>query len=422
MTSFRGGAALAAASACLLTAGCSAGNGHQSPGAGQARGVAYAEPAVSPRPYAAADLEFGLDVLNAWCRPDPAANIVLSPSSLASGLGMAYLGARGSTAAAMAGVLHLPPAASAEAGLHARSVALGELSGHGVTVSGADRVWAEPALRPLRGYLNAVATGYGAGIGLVPLVTDPDRAAAEIDASVASATGGHITGLLTAQDVQQAVFVLTDALYLKAKWAEPFSSGSSSAGPFATAAGTTVSARYLQGGSFPYVTRDGWTAVSLPYEGGKLSMTALLPPVSDSAASCPQPAAAQLAGLARLLSGAATAGHTGISLPELNLRDRSNLTGMLTGLGMGVAFSQSADFSGLSRADVLIGEVEHAATLRIDAQGTVASAATAVTLTPTAIEAPTRTVAFDRPFLVMISATGTGEPLFLARVANPELP
>src|SRR5580692_10617864 len=63
-----------------------------------AHGVALLEPVVSPRPYGAADTAFGLDALGAWCRADPQANLVLSPSSLASGLGMAYLGARGATA------------------------------------------------------------------------------------------------------------------------------------------------------------------------------------------------------------------------------------------------------------------------------------------------------------------------------------
>ncbi|HME63418.1 MAG TPA: serpin family protein, partial [Streptosporangiaceae bacterium] len=75
-----------------------------------AHGVALREPLVSTRPYGAADTAFGLDALGAWCRADPQANLVLSPSSLASGLGMAYLGARGATAQAMDGVLRLPAA------------------------------------------------------------------------------------------------------------------------------------------------------------------------------------------------------------------------------------------------------------------------------------------------------------------------
>ena len=106
-----------------------------------AHGVALREPLVSPRPYGAADTAFGLDALGAWCRADPQANLVLSPSSLASGLGMAYLGARGATARAMDGVLHLPAASgqALEAGLQARSAALRGLDGPGVTVNAAIR-------------------------------------------------------------------------------------------------------------------------------------------------------------------------------------------------------------------------------------------------------------------------------------------
>ena len=64
--------------------------------------MALREPLADPRPYGVADATFGLNTLGAWCRADPRANLVLSPSSLASGLGMAYLGARGDTAQAMA--------------------------------------------------------------------------------------------------------------------------------------------------------------------------------------------------------------------------------------------------------------------------------------------------------------------------------
>jgi hypothetical protein len=89
----------------LLAAGCGSGPGRPArpqPAPAVIRGVAAREPAADPRPYGPADTAFGLDVLGAWCRADPQANVVLSPESLASGLGMAYLGARGGTALGMA--------------------------------------------------------------------------------------------------------------------------------------------------------------------------------------------------------------------------------------------------------------------------------------------------------------------------------
>jgi serine protease inhibitor len=77
------------------------------------RGVAVVEPAADPRAFGAADTAFGLDVLRDWCAQQPGQNLVFSPSTLASALGMAYLGARGTAATAMARVLHLPPDATA---------------------------------------------------------------------------------------------------------------------------------------------------------------------------------------------------------------------------------------------------------------------------------------------------------------------
>jgi serpin B len=114
-------AAIGGVVAALLIAGCGSA---PVPPPVMAHGVAAREPLMDPRPYGTADTAFGLDVLGAWCRADPRDNLVLSPSSLASGLGMAYLGARGGTARAMAGVLHLPVGGQAlEAGLQTRSAA-----------------------------------------------------------------------------------------------------------------------------------------------------------------------------------------------------------------------------------------------------------------------------------------------------------
>ena len=97
--------------AALVAAGCGSAPAVRPPPPPLiSRGVAAREPAVNPRPYGAADTAFGLDVLSALCRADLRGNLLLSPASLATGLGMAYLGARGSTARAMAGVLHLPAA------------------------------------------------------------------------------------------------------------------------------------------------------------------------------------------------------------------------------------------------------------------------------------------------------------------------
>jgi serpin B len=392
-----------------------------------AHGVAIREPIVSPRPYGTADTAFGLDVLGAWCRADPQTNLVMSPSSLASGLGMAYLGARGATAQAIAGVLHLPAASGGqaletggqtlEAGLQARSAALRRLDGPGVTVDTSDQVWADPSLVTQRSYLNAVATSYDAGVARVPLLSHPDQAAQEISHAIAAATHGKIPQLLPPGSLQDIGWVLTDALYLKAAWATPFQASQTSPGPFTTAQGQSISARFMNGGPYATASVDGWTAVWLPYRGGQLAMVALLPPARPS--GCTMPTAEQLGTLTtRLAAGEGTSPRQ-IALPKVTMQDKISMKSLLTELGMGIAFTPAADFTRLSPQACCIGLVEQAATLQVGEQGTVASAATAIGVQAGAERLGPPPVRFDRPYLMVVTAAATGEPLMMARVTDP---
>jgi serpin B len=308
--------------------------------------------------------------------------------------------------------------------------ALGSLDGPGVTLAASDQVWADPTLTTLRSYLNAVATGYHAGVAQAPFSTDPAKAAAEINQAISAATDGHISQLVDASMLDNIGWVLTSALYLDAKWATPFDPSKTGPGPFTPADAKPVTVKFMNGDDFPYASAGGWQAVSLPYQGGRLTMTALLPPVGS--ASCALPSTASLRAITGSLDGPGASAGSGsgaaladVSLPKVNL-DTSGATGdmkpALEQLGMGVAFGrQSADFTGLSPQACCIGFVQQAATLQVGEKGTVGAAAAAVGMVAASamVSPPTVTITFNRPYLLLITAKATGEPLFLAKVDNP---
>ena len=368
------------------------------------------------RAFGAGDTEFGLRLLSALCRGQRGTNAVISPVSLATGLGMAYLGARGATATAMARVLHLPgDGQSLAAGLAARAALLSSLNRPGITFSTSNRLWADPTVITNPGFVAALRAGYQAGLAHLPLLTNPEQARAKINAAVAGDTRGHINDLLPPGSIPPDAigWVVTDALYLNAAWKDPFDHAMTQPGSFRTSRGE-VTADYMNGGSFPVVESAGWTAVSLPYRGNRLSMLAVLPPAGQHAAGCQLPTAGTLGGLAADLSASHT--QTYIALPKVKLASSYALKGVLTSLGMGVAFGSRADFSGISPQACCIGFVQHAATLAVAEKGTVASAATAVGIMPTAAHL---VLSFDRPYLLLLRDSLTGEPLMLAWVANP---
>jgi len=419
----RRGAALAAVFICAATvAGCgTASSGpHSRGGPAQPRAVLTASQVSALRAYGTGDTEFGLNLLATLCRGQRGANVVLSPVSLATGLGMTTLGARGATAAAMIRVLHLPAGSGLVAGLSDRSALLRSLNRPGVTFTTSNRIWADPSLITNPAFVAALRTGYQAGLTHLPLLTRPEQARVRINSAVAADTRGHIKDLIPASAMSQPIgWVLTDALYLDAAWAHPFNHAMTQPGPFNTGTGT-VTVKYMNGGSFTVAHAGGWTAAELPYRGRRLSMIAMLPPaqagsdVTGQAAACQLPATGTVGALVAALAAGRTT--SAIALPKIKLALSESLNSVLSSLGMGIAFSQRADFSGLSPQACCIGFVQHAATLAVAEKGTVASAGTAVGMLPTALRIE---LTFNRPYLLMIRDSLTGEPLMLAWVANP---
>jgi|HubBroStandDraft_1064217.scaffolds.fasta_scaffold03960_4 serpin B len=380
------------------------------------------------RAFSSGDTAFGLNLLGAICHSQPGSNVVLSPLSVASGLGLAFLGARSATATAMAGVMHLPDVAdvSLEAGLRARNELLGSLAGPGVTFAQSNRIWADPSLPTNASYLAALRTAYRASLSHVPLLTSPELARSKINAAVAADTHGHVPDLLPPGSLDGTIgWVLTNALYLKAAWAQPFDPSLTAPGSFSTGAGQ-VTAQYLNGDGYTIASDGGWTAASLPYRGDRLRMLALLPPAVAAhpegdgelaGHGCPLPDSAEIAALETRLS--ASQQTAAIALPKVKLAWSGSLRGVLSSLGMGIAFTSRADFTGISPKACCIGFVQHAATLQVAEKGTVASAATGVGVSATAARVAEPTLRFDRPYLILIEDSRTGEPLMLAWVANP---
>ena len=127
-------------------------------------------------------------------------------------------------------------------------------------------------------------------------------------------------------------------------------------------------------------------------------------------------------GLGRLLARLAPR-QVNLALPRFRVTSGFALRPLLAALGMPLAFSPDADFSGITTAQRLrIDEVAHKAYIDVNEEGTEAAAATAVIIKASArfmnTEPPVEMIV-DRPFLFAITDTESGLPLFLGRVTDP---
>jgi serpin B len=109
-----------------------------------------------------------------------------------------------------------------------------------------------------------------------------------------------------------------------------------------------------------------------------------------------------------------------LTMPQFEFDSEFSLKDTLAEMGMPVAFSTGADFSGMTGGrDLYISEVLHKAFVSVDEAGTEAAAATAVPMELTAVPDTPVEVTIDRPFIFLIRDIETGAILFVGRVMNP---
>ncbi|MDO8716037.1 MAG: serpin family protein, partial [Dehalococcoidales bacterium] len=110
-----------------------------------------------------------------------------------------------------------------------------------------------------------------------------------------------------------------------------------------------------------------------------------------------------------------------LMMPKFEFNSDFGLKGTLSGMGMPVAFTDKADFSGMTGTrELMISDVIHKAFVSVGEAGTEAAAATAVIVGVTSMPVdPPVQVTMDRPFIFLIRDIGTGTILFVGRVLNP---
>jgi serine protease inhibitor len=364
-----------------------------------------------------ADAAFGTDL---YLKLAATGNVVFSPASIAAALRMALAGARGETAAELAAALHLPGPEAAADGLKQLAAIR---PGDDLTFRAPNIMWLESALSVRDDYLAQLSETVS--VERCDFKNAPEAARETINNAIAEQTAGKITNLIGPGLIDTLTrLVLTNAVYLKALWTSQFPADETKQKPFypERTGPAQTDMMHLQAG-LTYHRGDGHQAVLLPYRGGSLAMVAVLPdgPLSEFSAGL-----AGLGGLGGLLSGLLSGGtqcQVDLSLPRFRVDAGFMLKDTLQALGVRTAFTDAADFSGITGDEPLhIGAVVHKAYVDVGEEGTEAAAATAIAFRPLALvrkPPPDVTLVFDRPFLFAIVETTSGLPLFLGQFTRP---
>jgi len=408
---------------------------------------------------------------------DNSINVFISPFSIATALALVLAGATIDSRAQteiqsvldISSHLDLPLLSST---IQSQSQSLSQSSGAktktktssgAVDLSIANGVWTTSAIKPE--YIKTAEEDHGAIAGILPKTYDP------INDFVSKQTKGMIKEIFQSNtNVDPLVrAVLVNAIYFKGKWKEKFDETNTKKGIFyANRGNDTIEEReaMLMKATRKYdvgmniQALGGAHAILLEYGEGKddhkgdndndeaefgalfmlpsenthesmqnlissLSSYMVTPGMSTSSGgkkSSNSPESPN-APLHTFLENELSQQKVDLTLPRFRISyGVKSIKGNLLNLGIKAPFSNNGMFHQMSDDPlVYLDDVYHTAVMEVTEEGTVAAAATAAIMMTRSIPIPPPELTFDRPFVVVLLHIGTGAPLFIGKIDDPDL-
>uniref|UniRef100_A0ACD5W4I7 Uncharacterized protein n=1 Tax=Avena sativa TaxID=4498 RepID=A0ACD5W4I7_AVESA len=366
-------------------------------------------------------------------------NVAFSPVSIHGALSLVAAGARGATLDQLLAFLGAPSAAGlADFGrriIH-RVLADRAASG-GPTVLFSSGIWVDVSRGGLnKAFRDVAVQSYKSSVTRTMNFTDqPGQVAEAINSWVRIATNNLvIDSNITANDIRAAGtdLLLANAVYFKAKWANPFQAYHTQPDTFHRLDGTRVQAQFMSHTMYGlhYASSvDGFKVLKLPYNHGRddaasharYSMYLFLP---DQRQGMTNMVGAIAAGPDYLYTALPkTAVHEAITvrLPKFQIRFDWDLDSDLRLLGLSLPFSpESADLRGIcdknhhGRPTFL-----HKAVVKVDEDGTEAAAAVTMPSFTSGMQLPPIQFVADHPFTFFIMEERSGLIVFAGHVLDP---
>jgi serpin B len=274
-------------------------------------------------------------------------------------------------------------------------------------------VWTEnnfvvkkPFIDILTGFYSAESKSFDITDATVP---------AKINTWIELKTNGLIKDMVDKLN-DNTVMLLINAIYFKGKWSIQFDKTATTDRTFTRPDNSTVSAPSMHQTETHRVYRgSGYTIAELPYGQGNFVIDILLPDGNNFATVMPLLTDAGFKTMVNNLSSA----KVNLYLPRFKYSYKKTLREVLSMMGMGIAFTDIADFSNISDLALLINEVTHQAFIETNEEGTEAAAATIVDIGTTSAGPDPIRIDVNRPFIYFIRETTTNSILFMGRVSDP---
>lgn len=346
-------------------------------------------------------------------------NKMISPLSIYLDLSMVYNGAANETQKAIANTLQL------------QNISIDQLNqvnqklihdlpniDSAVMLDIANSIWYRQALQPVPSFLKTTKADYQAEVEATDF-NDPSTVN-QINDWAAKHTHQKIKSIIDRIDPADVMYLI-NAVYFKGKWKNSFDPELTKDRDFHTADGQIKQVSFMyREATYNYGHNDSLQIIELPYGKGEFSMYVLLPAENIKLSSFISSFNEEK--LSALLNSMDSS-KVKLYLPKWKYSyEIEDLKPELSQMGMGIAFSNQADFSNLFKQhQTKISQIIHKTFIEVNEQGTEAAAVTSIGVRLTSLPLNQSVMDVNRPFVYLIMAKDSGAILFMGEVNDPEV-
>ncbi|NLB25091.1 MAG: serpin family protein [Bacteroidales bacterium] len=363
--------------------------------------------------------EFSFDLFqNIYISDKKSDNIMVSPLSVSLALAMTYNGAAGKTKSDMEKTLRVYGLSPEDinSSYHDLAEALKELD-EKVFLRIANAIYYRENFEVEKSFIATNKQYYRADVA--PLDFGSDEAVDIINKWVYEHTNGKIEKIIDEITPLHIMFLL-NAIYFKGTWQQEFNEKSTGLQQFYPEPGISIDCETMQRlDTLAYMSNDIFSAIILPYGKGNFNMTLFLPePEKDLQEIIDR---LNKENWKKWMDSFKITESVDIKLPKFKYEYEIMLNDVLTEMGMGIAFTGQADFTGINRlGDMLIDYVKHKSFIEVNEEGTEAAAVTVVAIERLSVGGPAKIPFYvNRPFMYVITEKSTDAILFIGTVKNP---
>lgn len=365
----------------------------------------------------AANTAFAFDLYPQLLAAAPSENMFISPLSISMAFHMVYNGAESATKQAIADAFHIAEMPLDDLN-YANAVLLSHLAyaDSDVVSEIANSIWMRDRFEPSvkTDFVDRNRIAYLAEIATRDF--DDETTVDEINGWVSDRTHKKIRTVLDPPIPADAMMYLINAIYFNGSWAEQFDKAKTTDRSFTLTSGAQKSIPTMyRHDHMDYLETEVFQAVRLPYGDGRFSAFVFLPKTGHTLDTFH--ASLNVENWVNWLGSFSPMQGT-LRLPKFEFRYKTDLKPPLTQLGMGIAFSDMADFTGIADAALTISDARHMSYVRLDEEGTEAAAVTIIGVYATSIP-QTFFMDVNRPFFFAIADSTTGSILFMGSVYDP---